>query len=370
MRSRARKLQRMHARRGAWNAMRAVIVAGTVLALGATGGCASSGLQTPKTRIGALPFPGVTSLYAAADPQGVTPHRYAGGIATMFAAEGDRGIIYTTRAGFIDMAHLRESMDWTWYLARLIEKSPVEDGRRVARFRHECVRGELRVPTGLDDAQCAYVAAMAAYRLLTWHEISTWYGYSLVPLVSEKRSTFTVDDTTSHVVGVGVGRELAMRARTAVEYDAAADQALSRLMEELGAIGPDQTTRTCELVKDSWWRGNTPTLLDAHVALETGVKRPLLVMEDGGVELGAPLEGLAPADGMPNLGAWWTFRVSGTAARGVERVLGRREVRGDADLLLLVDDVANQIGSHDGVRVVRDSDVLQDTGIEVARRDD
>lgn len=347
--------------------LRAGAALAMVVATGCLCGCASQGLHTPKTRIGALPFPGVTSLYAAADPRGVTPHRYEGGLATVLAAEGDRGIIYTSRAGFIDMAHLRESMDWTWYLARLIETSPVEDGAHVARFTHECIRAELRVPTGLNDEQRAYVAALASYRLLTWHEISTWYGYSLVAFVSEKRSTFTVDDTTSHVVGARVGRELAMRAKTLAEYDDAANEALERLMEELGAMEPSQTTRMCEMVKGAWWDRSEARLIDAHVALQDGAKRPLLAMEGGGVELGEPLTGLGAPAGMPQLGDWWTFEVSGAAARGVERVLGRREVRGDDDLSRLTEDVAQAIVADVGVRVVRDADVAHDHGIEHAR---
>ena len=345
---------RMASSRGAGRWWRACAVLCGACSLG---GCASSELASPKTRIGALPFPGVASLYAAADPKGVTPHRYEGGLRTAFAAEGDRGIIYTERAGFIDMAHLREAMDWTWYVARLLDASAPEDGERVVRFRHECVEATLRIPAGLDAEDRADVAAMAAYRLLTWHEVSTWYGYSLIAFVSEKRSTFTVDDTTSHVLGAGVGRELVETAPVAAAYDAAADEALERLMRDLGAMDPAATTRMCERVKESWWKAGNATLFDAHVALEGGLKRPLLVREGGGIELGQGLGGASPRrEGLASeLGDWWTLKVSGSAAREVERVLGRREVRGDAELARLVEDVAAQLASS-GARVVRDDD--------------
>lgn len=349
--------------------LRALLRAGTIAAMVGISGCAASGLQAPKTRIGALPFPGIASLYAAADPEGVTPHRYAGGLQTMFLAEGDRGIIYTTRAGFIDMAHVRQAMDWTWYLTRLIEASEevdVDEGVRVVRFTHECVRGELRVPTGLSEVQRAQVAAMAAHRLLTWHEVSTWYGYSLVPMVSERRSTFTVDDSTSHVLGAGLGREVAILARTRAEYDEAADVALEGLMREYGAMEPSETTRMCAVVKGVWWEGGRARVFDANVAILDGDKRPLLAMECGGVELGVPLAGLE-AGGLPELGRWWKLEVSGVAARGVERVLGTRVVRGDADLARLVEDVAGQLAMEEGVRVVRDADVAELVGVEHAR---
>lgn len=367
------RLRQMKARVGPGDSGRRVATAGLASAacvlLAGAGGCASSGLQSPKTRIGALPFPGITSLYAAADPAGVTPHRYEGGLNMVVAAEGDRGIIYTMRAGFIDMAHLRESMDWTWYLARLIEASPEHDGVRIVRFAHECVDGELRVPAGLDEAQRAYVAGLAAYRLLTWHEVSTWYGYSLVPLVSEKRSTFTVDDTASHVVGVGLGRGLAVLAHSREAYDAAADHALDVLMAHIGALEPSETTRMCDQVKGSWWQGSSAILLDAHTALRDGAKRPLLAMEDGGVELGPALDGLEPAAGMLPLGSWWTFVVAGPTGRQVERVLGRSRVEGDDDLMRLIEDVAEQ-AAQEGMRVVRDVDVTAPGDVELSRQGD
>ena len=59
--------------------------------------------------------------------------------------------------------------------------------------------------------------------------------------------------------------------------------------------------------------------------------------------------------------------MSGTTARGVERVLGRREVRGDEDLARLAEDVAEDMGAETSVRVVRDADVAQAGGIEHAR---
>lgn len=334
----------------------AALLGGAVL----VGGCASSELASPKTRVGALPFPGLTSLYAAADPKGVTPHRYEGGLRTAFKNEGDRGIIYTERGGFIDMAHLREAMDWTWYLSRRLERAEEEaigsDLARTVRFEHECVDVTLRVPAGLDSQDRADVAAMAAYRLLTWHEVSTWYGYSLVAFVSEKRSTFTVDDTTSHVLGAELGRALADKAKTTAEYDAHANDALERLMGDLGAMDPEGTTRMCERVKDVWWKSGSALLFDVSVALDGKAKRPLLASDDGGMVFGRGFDGLARREGLVSeIGDWWEMKVSGAAARGVERVLGRREVRGDADLERLVADVADQLAT-DGVRVVRDRD--------------
>lgn len=335
---------------------------GALCGLGAMGaGCASRELATPKTRVGALPFPGPWSLYAAADPSAVTPHRYASGLDVLLSSEGDRGIIYTTRAGFIDMAHLREAMDWTWYLKRRIDEAKEIDGVREVVFEHECVRGTLRVPMGLSSEDHARVAAMAAYRLLTWHEISTWYGYSLVAFVSEERSTFTVDDTTSHVLGVELGVELATRAKDQAEYEALADAGLLELMETLDAQNATETTRACERVRGTWWKGSRAVLFDAHVALADGRKRPLLAHGAGEETAEGAAYEWGDALGVRwNVGAlakdWWTLDVTGAAARRVERVLGTRRVCGDRDLEMLIQDVAQQMAARPGVRVVVDQD--------------
>src|SRR5687768_2411742 len=75
------------------------------------GGCNGA----PRGRLGALPYPGMTTLYATADPENLGRHRY-GGLPRLFERdEASRGIIYTARGGFLDVAHVRITVDRVRY---------------------------------------------------------------------------------------------------------------------------------------------------------------------------------------------------------------------------------------------------------------
>src|SRR4051794_20958129 len=77
-------------------------------------GCTSDS-AIPRGRIGALPFPGMMTLYCTADPHHLGRHRYAQAPRLFQTDEEERGIIYTARGGFLDVAHLRAAIDWTRY---------------------------------------------------------------------------------------------------------------------------------------------------------------------------------------------------------------------------------------------------------------
>ena len=88
------------------------MVCGAVLGAACAGGCASSA-GAPRMRLGSLPFPGVFSLYEEANPDDMGVH-CAGTTLARIGQKGERerGTLYTRRAGFIDVSHMRESIDW------------------------------------------------------------------------------------------------------------------------------------------------------------------------------------------------------------------------------------------------------------------
>ena len=94
-----------------------------VLALGLLSACAS-GPAEPRMRLGSLPFPGLFSLYATAEPGELGVHRYESWWdQTVRVGETSRGIMYTCRAGFVDLSHIRESMDWVRFMHdRVLER--------------------------------------------------------------------------------------------------------------------------------------------------------------------------------------------------------------------------------------------------------
>src|SRR5690349_16968818 len=87
-----------------------VVALALLLAVPTLVGCAGPA-DGPRDRLGALPFPGFFTLYSVADPARLGEHRYERTPRIFRPDETERGIIYTARAGFLDIAHVRITID-------------------------------------------------------------------------------------------------------------------------------------------------------------------------------------------------------------------------------------------------------------------
>ncbi len=257
-------------------------------------GC--SGSQQPRMRLGSIPFPGPFTLFAVADPSALGNHRYE----SYWDSPGDsgpdetpRGILYTCRAGFLDLSHIRESMDIVKYahdqlapgmLACAAGKS---DHAQCEVEWSDCTyHVEFKVPdwwSSLDECERCAIAKEAAMleseRLAvivgTWHEIATWWGQETVPPFSEKASALTWDDTTSHVVAAIVaGRALRDPDR---KWNQAVTQHLDDELNELGVVNSDTMERAVQMVHGRWWWGGVAIRRDLDVGLATDSKMPWTV---------------------------------------------------------------------------------------------
>ncbi len=259
-----------------------------VVAAAGLGGCSSTGeVALPRARLGALPFPGPFTLYGASEVSELGPHRYEAPDPVLGLGEGARGIVYTCKAGFLDLAHLRESVDWTWYL-RGHARTLLEGGGGSFVFENDQTRFELIVRplprmAGMSAAERETVLEDAAVRLgqrgaflvETWHEIESWYGLRTVFFVPEDRSTFTWDDTASHAVGVAIGARMASAPRG--EYDERAAAAIREELEDLGAVPKTWVDRATQRVAGRWWKGEVPIRRDLDIGLSGGSKAPWIV---------------------------------------------------------------------------------------------
>lgn len=251
-------------------------------------GCSGGG---PKTRLGSLPFPGVLSLWDTADPQDLGEHVSEVGSANALA-ESSRGTVYTCKAGFVDLAHLRESADWTRYAYEHILRA-FEERSEWATFRddyHAEYRVALRIPETWsrftaearrsEAERAARVAAQRiAYLAMTWHEVATWFGDRIIIFIPEDRSSFTYDDMVAHVIGVRLGGDaLAMVSRgEAATFDEAMTIALGREMLRLDAKGKDETYLAARAVEGRWWEGESCTKRQVATGLDGGVLAPWVV---------------------------------------------------------------------------------------------
>ena len=268
-------------------------------------GCASSE-QLPHTRLGSIPFPGLFTLYETADPAKLGPHYYEPWWARLGRpGECGRGIMYTCRAGFLDLSHLREYTDWVKYLhdhARLaLEGGPKQFGFEWsdARYDVEVVKpdwwatlSDTERATLTEEASICFAQRFVVV-LGTWHELGTWYGQETIPGISEQGSALTWDDTTSHVVAAIVGGR-ALRTPDVPWNDAVAN-AMDATLTELGAVSEDVEAKAVQRVKGIWWKDGVAIRRDLDTGLGTGVKHPWTVP---GLEGCVGAAGVWPGEGV------------------------------------------------------------------------
>lgn len=236
-------------------------------------------------RLGSIPFPGPFTLYAVADPNDLGQHSYEG------AERTSRGILYTARAGFLDLSHVRESMDITRYAHDQIVAAMGGAGNGACVVFYidwsDCEYSVLFHPPewweGLDADERAAIVAEAAIRqaqrlaivIGTWHEIATWWGQETIPPFSEQNSAFTWDDTTSHVVAANIAGDALRDAPT--PWNEAATRRLSEKLGELGVVGVDCEAKAVEAVHGRWWWSGVAIRRDLETGLATDWKTPWLV---------------------------------------------------------------------------------------------
>src|SRR5215212_6292895 len=109
-----------------FSASRWAAAAVVALSLVAGAGCASSASpvdEPPRDRMGSLPFPGTFTLYRIADADRLVQHRYERTPRLFREDEGKHGIVYTTRAGFLDVGHIRITVDTVRYCSNHIREA-------------------------------------------------------------------------------------------------------------------------------------------------------------------------------------------------------------------------------------------------------
>lgn len=231
--------------------------------------------SAPRTRVGALPFPGLATLYTTADPTKLGVHQYGRNPRIFGADEKERGIIYTERAGFVDMAHIRESIDWCRFDTKHLRAALRAGKTHFTLSPKDRTRLQItlnyppdwkQLPRDERDALIDEITTrggqMITLTRMTWHETATWFGYHRVPFIDEQPSSFTYDDTMSHVVGTRVAaRAMLMQGKRS--FDKAATEALYAELADLGAVTPDETEKAVASVEGYWWADGAP--LKRHI---------------------------------------------------------------------------------------------------------
>jgi len=222
------------------------------------GGCQLG--SAPRPRLGC--YPSATIGTAFLKPGHLGSHGYR------FKLSERNGIVYTCKAGHIDVTHVRISADWTLYLAvrsfACLMKN--EDG---FSFELEADRSrnlvEIYYPPDWKDLSQKDKEQIAcdisirlgqylAFTATTWHEILTWFGYKCVGFFPEFPSAFSWEDSFSNLLGTYVAAEAMYD--TEHTFDEAMALAIDRELQKLGVQSSRTARRASSAVRGKWFSGH------------------------------------------------------------------------------------------------------------------
>lgn len=199
------------------------------------------------------------------DIDNLGPHSYDG------SNKENNDLLYTARAGYIDLGHLRESADRARYIfevcrANLMEEKtqftfkvvepaeyhvvieyPSNWNQLPLEQRYEIIR-DISIDLGQHFAHLSTV----------WHEIVTWFGYSSLGLLSEKPSSFSWEDGYSDLLGTKLAAR-ALRENT-MPYDQAMEEITREELIKLDPQSREVAEKATDLIHGKWYSGRYPFL--------------------------------------------------------------------------------------------------------------
>ncbi|MEO9893272.1 DUF4056 domain-containing protein [Aurantibacter sp.] len=204
-----------------------------------------------------VPFVNVDQVISVTD---LGEHHYMGN-----KREGT-GTIYTNKGGFIDIGHMRDQIDWTRYLYTTILDSRGK-GEVILNLRNEAGRKTLylNVPEALESNDCILLAGKITYDLSLWHEISTWFGASTIPIMPEKFSSFSVEDVYSNLLGIHIGMKTL---RSQLPFNETATTNIETTLDSLAVVQTAQETYDAYDAVNSLWYTNKKRIPRSKVTLK------------------------------------------------------------------------------------------------------
>jgi hypothetical protein len=204
--------------------------------------CCSFGVDV---KIAGLPFFKLTEI---TEINKIGPHVYLG------SKKEHNGIIYTQKGGFIDMGHLRDIADFTGYLFNIIQKVKSQKSFTIKLGNEAGMKSlTVTVPEDISEIDAVNLAGKIAYDISVWHEISTWFGASFIPLVPERYSSFSIEDAYSNLMGVHLGMKAIL---SELDFEEAMTKFEMETLISLNAVKDAAGTyEAMNKVRDIWWSG-------------------------------------------------------------------------------------------------------------------
>ncbi|GHA49019.1 membrane protein [Photobacterium aphoticum] len=217
-----------------------------------------------KAQVGTIPVPffSVGNILGA---DAIGNHRYNDGSSNVAVnllglSEEKNGLLFTTRGGFIDTAHVRDTADYTYYLFQHMQQYlgthyhmdfPAE--LRVRRIHWQAnatpLTAEERIHLSAD------AAALMAFRLAQWHEIAQWFGMVSVSGFKELASAFSSEDLYSNMLGAQLAKNVLLTHphMNVTEFGQAMDKALAGALDALDVQSAAVTDEKITALDGVWW---------------------------------------------------------------------------------------------------------------------
>jgi hypothetical protein len=222
------------------------------------------------------------------DPADLGPHAYR------FNFWEKNGIVYTCKAGHVDIAHLRIGADWTAYLAAKTFECLMQDDTGFSfRLSVEPSRYFVRImyPANWQDQPQEDKERIArdvsiklgqylAFSATTWHEILTWFGYRCIGVIPEFPSAFSWEDSFSNLLGTRLAASILQDPEA--DFDKEMTLAIDRELERLGAQSRHTARWAAEKMRGQWFSGQLLFLVDTKrrnldIGLDDGRVSPTIV---------------------------------------------------------------------------------------------
>jgi hypothetical protein len=266
------------------------VILATAGPLGAAGLNGWQAERVPRLRIAASPYP---NYLLEVLPTGVDfgGHLFRVRIDTLGmgpSSETSRGHFYTWRAGFLDLAHIRRSIDLAGYVHYHVRETLRAEKthfrfENIDRTTYHCDlsypafwnRLSPRERDRLIEELSLRIALEASFDFSNWREILTWYDFHNLPGLKEKSSAFSFEDVASHAVGLAVVRR-ALRDPDH-PFDEAVTRELARELSRIGVVPEPVYQRAMVLTEGRWWGPKACLRRDLDTGLDDGFIDPWTV---------------------------------------------------------------------------------------------
>ncbi|PSV28031.1 DUF4056 domain-containing protein [Photobacterium sp. GB-72] len=269
--------------------------------------------QDLKTELLGMPIP-FFSVENIVDIPMLGKHSYNDGsqsvISSLFGLGGEsNGLIFTSKGGFIDTAHVRDTADFTYYLYQQIRQHLGSHYRIILptelRARHIRLQENKQLLTNKEKQSLSLeLAALLAFRLAQWHEIAQWFGYESIIGFPEYVSAFSPEDLYSNMLGAITAKQVLEQQPdlSPSDFSQAMTDAFNDQLQQLGSVSAEETKRNIQLLNGQWWDHNT-RLPQKWVVLKRDYQLGLTLYPNG-VKNGVPLSLSTELSNGDNNGMW------------------------------------------------------------------